>query len=100
MDDYRFVNTLFSKPSTFGTLSWTYSRSRRCLLSFCCRRKEASATDRTVAYGTNLLEEIVDVEVHLQNRLLSPLVVKSNNECAGGRRGDIEVDIRATVITP
>ena len=47
--------------------------------------------------GTNLLEEIVDVEVHLQNCLLSPLVVKSNNECTRGRRGDIEVDVGTSI---
>ena len=33
---HRFVKILLRRPSTFGTLSCTYSRSSRCLLSFCC----------------------------------------------------------------
>ena len=31
---------------------------------------------------TNLLEKIIDVEVHLQDRLLATLVVERNNERA------------------
>ena len=34
--------------------------------------------------STDLLQQIVDIEVHLKNRLLSALVVQRNDKGSGG----------------
>lgn len=86
------MKTLLRRPSTFGTFSWTYSRSRRCLLSFCCRdgQNDASPNSSETAY---LLEQVVDVEIHLQDSLLTALVMQRDDEGPRRWRGDVEVNV-------
>lgn len=52
-------------------------------------------TERVVrGQGTDLLQKIVDVEIHFQDRFLAALVVQSDNERS--RRGgcDVKVNVR------
>ena len=49
-------------------------------------------TERVVrGQETNLLQKIVDVEIHFQDRFLAALVVQSDNERA--RRGGCDVEV-------
>ena len=49
---------------------------------------------RLVSNQTNLLEKIIDLQVHLQDGLVTTLVMKGDDERARRRRRDIEVDVR------
>ena len=53
----------------------------------------ASVTSKEMPY---LLQEIVDIKVHLENGSLSAFVMQDNDECARRWGGDIEIDIRPT----
>lgn len=41
-----------------------------------------------------LLEEIIDLQIHLQNRFFSPLVMQRDDKGTGRRRRDDKVNVR------
>ena len=43
-----------------------------------------------------LLEQVVNVQIHLEDGLFTPFVVQGNDESTRGWGGDIEVDIRSS----
>lgn len=43
--------------------------------------------------ATNLLQQIVNVEVHLENRLFSPFIMQCDDERSRRGRGDVEVNV-------
>jgi hypothetical protein len=49
------------------------------------------------AEHSNLFKQVVDLEVHLENRLFAAFVVKGDNESSRRRRSDVEVDVDPSI---
>lgn len=95
---------MFNRARTLGTLSWTYSRSSTVLLSFCCvthhvsARFESATVSAAESYvamqqQTYLFQQVIDLEVHLEDRLVPPLEMQCDNKRPRCRRGDHEEDV-------
>ena len=91
------VKTLLRRPSTFGTFSCSYSRSRRCLLSFCYSAVASETGCTWTLWETHLLKKVVNIEIHLQYRSFPALVVQCDDECTRCWGGDVEIDIGSPI---
>src|SRR6266851_4451349 len=57
---HRLAKTFLRRPSTLGTFSCTYSRSKRCLLSFCYRGMIQLLESRKKYQGTGGVPSLKD----------------------------------------